>query len=326
MVFEQNAGSPACSLKLNLKDGVMDSPRQGTNERFEKVLARTETARGAVGRWKRRLRGALDQLPPSDRIAEEASRQELVATTLLAEMHRIVRGAKTAILPDYSGDGSGSMEIPLDPALTVREQAERLLKTARKGRRQAKILPQRRKALEGEYAEAEEFEICLGGEIEDSKAMKQRELLLDRLETRLLPRGLWPAPVRKREEPAPSKPVRWTLEGGWILMAGRSGTENDFLTTRIAKPDDLWFHVANVPGAHVLLRSPDGKPMVAPPELVERAASLAAWLSRMRAQAQVEVRFTERRRVRKPRKVPAGTVVMEQSRSILIKPAPPPES
>jgi predicted ribosome quality control (RQC) complex YloA/Tae2 family protein len=108
------------------------------------------------------------------------------------------------------------------------------------------------------------------------------------------------------------------------LLAGRSGTENDFLTTRIARSEDLWFHVANVPGAHVVLRSPDGRAGTPPPELVERAASLAAWLSRLRAQDTVEVRWTERKRVRKPRKAPAGTVVMDQSRSLLVRPAPPP--
>ncbi len=41
------------------------------------------------------------------------------------------------------------------------------------------------------------------------------------------------------------------------------------LTQRVALANDLWFHAAHVPGSHVILRSPDGKPATAPGELVE---------------------------------------------------------
>ena len=306
----------------------MDGSRQGTNTAFEECLERNRVACGAVQRWMRRLQGALGKLEVPATLLDWADTQERLSRTLLSEMHRIPRGATEVSLPDYSGDGTGRVRMILDPATPVREQAERMLQQARKRRREARILPERRARVEAELLEAMDWSETLGQEPgQDRLSVRERMSRLDELEARLSPRGLWPVPPRVREAAPPRLPVRWTLPDGWILMAGRSGTENDFLTTRIARPDDLWFHVANVPGSHVVLRSPDGRATSpAPAEMVERAASLAAWLSRMRAQTSVEVRYTERKRVRKPRKAPAGTVVMDQSRSILVKPAPPPNT
>jgi predicted ribosome quality control (RQC) complex YloA/Tae2 family protein len=327
----------------------MESGRQGTFESISEIRQRLEVARKALDRWARRLRGALERLELPETVRASAELLELRARTLLSHLPSIPKGSPSIRLPDYSGDGTGTIVLELDPSLPPRTCAERMLKEARKQRRNAEMIPVRKAAMERELEEIEDWKRRIeaawnaGTETsdgqEDSDASDSRndrvldrrgrralETILDALETRLLPRGLWPAPPRKREAEPERKPVRWPLKDGWILMAGRSGTENDILTTRIARPDDLWFHVANVPGAHVVLRSPDGRAATPPPELVERAASLAAWLSRLRAQANVEVRYTERKRVRKPRKAPAGTVVMEQSRSILVKPSPPPAS
>lgn len=315
----------------------MESGRQGTFDADAEIRQRQTIAQKALERWSRRLRGALERLEPPDAAQASAGLLELRARTLLAHLSSIPKGARDIELPDYGGDGTGTIVLELDPSIPPRACAERMLKESRKQRRNAEMIPVRQAAMEQELEEIEDWKRRIGsfGE-EDSEvsnplrraefraARRQLEKALDELEARLLPRGLWPVPPRKREAEPERKPVRWTLKDGWILMAGRSGTENDILTTRIARPDDLWFHVANVPGAHVVLRSPDGRAATAPPELVERAASLAAWLSRLRAQGSVEVRYTERKRVRKPRKAPAGTVVMEQSRSILIQPAPPP--
>lgn len=324
----------------------MDSGRQGTFDSAVEIRLRTGIARKALQRWEKRLAGAIGTLPDPERETAQAERAELLARTLLAHLGAVAKGATTARLPDYGGDGTGFVEIEVDPARGARGTAEDMLRRARKQRRGAAMAPRRRGMLERELDEigiwrgrldaaaagvepeasgTEDASAAPGGGRKDARrAVRLLEGILDDLQARLLPRGLWPMPPRTREAPAPREPVRWALDDGWILMAGRSGTENDFLTTRIARPDDLWFHVANVPGAHVVLRSPDGRSAPPPPAHVEQAAAVAAWLSRLRAQERVEVRYTERRRVRKPRKAPAGTVVMEQSRSILVRPAPPP--
>lgn len=229
----------------------------------------------------------------------------------------------------WQEDGPHQVTVELNPALSVRAQADDWFQQAKKWRRAIQHQAQRRITLEQELEQANAWvdRLHLWSDPElDRKLARQALRELEKLQKQLLPRGLWPQPPGKRDAPRPLGPIRWDLEDGWFVLAGKSGTENDFLTTRLALPHDLWFHVAHIPGAHVILRSPDGKPKTPPPACLERAAGLAAWLSRYRAQEKVEVRYTERKNVRKPRKVPAGTVVMDQSKSILVRPQGPPRT
>ncbi|HNY31785.1 MAG TPA: NFACT RNA binding domain-containing protein [Fibrobacteria bacterium] len=302
-----------------------DSPpsRQGTFHELDQTL---RIAIGAVGRWKRRTEKAMGQYVPSEELTRKASLLEARARALVAS-GSLPTGTHRLDLTLWLEDGPLQETVDLDPATAPRIQAERWFSQARKWRRAILHQTTRRTSLEEELLLASQWQdrFALWQSPEtDAKTARQALRELENLRRKLLCRGLWPQPPGKRDEPRPLGPIRWDLENGWYALAGKSGTENDFLTTRLAQPHDLWFHVANVSGAHVILRSPDGKPRTPPPTCLEQAAGLAAWLSRYRAQEKVEVRFTERKHVRKPRKAPAGTVQMDQSRSILVRPQAPP--
>lgn len=310
---------------MNPNNAGSPPSRQGALQELDQTL---RIATGAVARWVRRTEKALSQLVPSTDLSRRAASWEARARALTTA-GTLPRGIQRLELTLWMDDGPVQETVELDPALPPRAQAEAWFAQAKKWRRAILHQASRQSILEQELAVAqgwqEKFRLWADPEL-DRKAAREALRELESLQKRLLPRGLWPQPPGKRDDPRPLGPVRWDLEDGWFLLAGKSGTENDFLTTRLALPHDLWFHVANIPGAHVILRSPDGKPKTVPPSCLEKAAGLAAWLSRYRAQEKVEVRYTERKNVRKPRKVPAGTVVMEQSRSILVRPQGPPRA
>lgn len=300
------------------------------------LLAELTLARKAVARWARRQENALARLPDPALALAEADRLERITRSLLAHRDRIRPGAVSVRIPDYGADGVTEVEVALDPAQSFESLTRARFHKATKLRRAAAAHGERVAALgrEGEEAAAwgaKLAEFCQQLEHPEPESVKLLRRVrkeagrdLERLRHRLLSRGLWPQAPRSKEEVPPAAPIRWDLPGGWILWAGRSGSENDLLTTRVARADDLWFHAAHVPGSHVILRSPGAKPMPAPPELVEMAAGVAAWLSKLRAQEVAEVHCTEKRHVRKPRKAPVGTVTMEHARLLRVKPLPPP--
>jgi predicted ribosome quality control (RQC) complex YloA/Tae2 family protein len=271
----------------------------------------------------------------------EADHLEGMTRSLLAHRDRVRLGAPSVRIPDYGQEGIPEVEVPLDPALDLASQAKARFAKASRLRRTAAGHGARTEAILTEIVTAREWQARLASLApslhpaprEDGsvpwigrKERKEIERALDELERRLVPRGLWPRPPRKREEPAPGAPLRFDLEGGWTLWAGRSGTENDLLTTRLARADDLWFHAAHVPGSHVILRAPGARPVPPPPALMERAAATAAWLSKLRNQEWAEVHWTAKRHVRKPRKAPPGTVAMEHYQVLRVRPAAPPSS
>jgi len=88
----------------------------------------------------------------------------------------------------------------------------------------------------------------------------------------------------------------------------------------VAKPDDWWFHVREMPGSHVILQDPPG----ADPnrQILQRAAAIAAYHSKARTAGVVAVSGTRVRDVSKPRGAKAGTVHIRHEQVFKVRPAP----
>ena len=112
--------------------------------------------------------------------------------------------------------------------------------------------------------------------------------------------------------------------GGSRILVGRSPIENAELTFNVARPNDLWFHARNTPGAHVILQRGD---RVEPPaEDLELAASLAAHFSRARESRRVDVDYTLRKHVRKRPAAAPGLVFYTEAKTLTVAPRSAPES
>ena len=101
-------------------------------------------------------------------------------------------------------------------------------------------------------------------------------------------------------------------------FVGRSPTGNAELPFRVARPDDLWFHARNIPGAHVVLRL--DAPREASEAELQAAAALAAFHSKARAADKVEVDYTRRKYVRKQAGGAPGLVWYTNARTVLVAP------
>nr|MEE4269953.1 NFACT RNA binding domain-containing protein [Candidatus Krumholzibacteria bacterium] len=116
---------------------------------------------------------------------------------------------------------------------------------------------------------------------------------------------------------------RYTLPGGWVVLAGKNDQDNDQLSLKVAKANDYWFHVKGMPGSHVLLQVPAGEE----PDnaTIKEAAAVAAWHSKKREAKQVAVSCTRARYVTKPRGAKPGTVEIRKEKVLKVRPAVPEE-
>jgi predicted ribosome quality control (RQC) complex YloA/Tae2 family protein len=118
--------------------------------------------------------------------------------------------------------------------------------------------------------------------------------------------------------PPPSGVLEYELPDGWRAFAGRTDAANDYVSLKLARANDRWFHVRGMPGGHVVLRvdaerAPDRATL-------ERAAGLAAYHSKARAGGVVAVSMTEGRHVSKPRGAKAGTVEIRKESVLKVRP------
>ncbi|HWA32494.1 MAG TPA: NFACT RNA binding domain-containing protein [Cyclobacteriaceae bacterium] len=122
----------------------------------------------------------------------------------------------------------------------------------------------------------------------------------------------------KERESKQSLPYREFEFKGYQIWVGKNAGANDQLTLKYSFKDDLWLHSKDVAGSHVLIKYQAGKPF--PRDVIERAASLAAWYSKRKNESLCPVAFTPKKYVRKRKGDPAGAVVVEREEVILVEP------
>ena len=116
----------------------------------------------------------------------------------------------------------------------------------------------------------------------------------------------------------PHKLFRFENHEGFDIFIGRNAKNNDLLTQQFSFKEDLWFHVRDAQGSHVLLKYKAGKTFPIP--VIERAAALAAWHSKKRNEGLAAVIMTKKKFVRKPKGLPEGMVVLDREEVLMIEP------
>lgn len=114
---------------------------------------------------------------------------------------------------------------------------------------------------------------------------------------------------------------RSVMVDGFEVLIGKGDAENDQLTFKVADNLDVWFHVASVPGSHVVIRNPD-KLSELPRHVLERAAELAAFHSKARDGGKVEVHMARIADISKPRGFAPGKVILKKWTGLRVYPKP----
>ena len=105
---------------------------------------------------------------------------------------------------------------------------------------------------------------------------------------------------------------------GFKIWVGKNAVSNDQLTFKHSYKEDLWLHVRDVAGSHVIIKYQSGKPF--PKNVIERAAQLAAYNSKRKNDSLCPVAYTPRKYVRKRKGDPAGAVIVEREEVIMVEP------
>ena len=118
------------------------------------------------------------------------------------------------------------------------------------------------------------------------------------------------------------KPYRTFRVGDYDVLVGKGSRDNDELTFDVAAAHDVWLHVGGgTPGSHVVIRNAARAEV--PHDVLEAAASLAAWYSKSRGAPFAKVDWCKRSDVSKPKGAPAGLVELRKHKTIKVKPRLP---
>lgn len=295
-----------------------DARRREVTARVARLRRDLVASKRKAERAVRSLEGDLARV---DAAAEDRHRGELLKTVL----SRVPRGASEVAVADWNRDGATTV-VPLDPAVDVHANMERYFKRYRKYASARDTVEER---LLGALERVATCEAHLGAvdalarraETDAPKAIADAlEGILDAA-TPLLPRAPSPAAPDRRDADQAALPYRrFAAADGTAILVGRGGADNDRLTFQVARGNDVWLHARDAPGSHVVIRRAGAAP-IAHETLVD-AALLAAWHSRLRGDGAIDVMYTERKHVRRPRGASAGRVTTAAARTLTVRADP----
>lgn len=229
---------------------------------------------------------------------------------ILAYMGAISPGADVLEAWAYEGN---PVRIPLRPDLTPQENADRLFRKAKKAKAGAGGAAEQLARLETEAAE-------IDAALAAAEAAGGLDELRSLHETALRRRWLHQQEhhAHRHERPFEGHAVRETLSPqGWRILYGENAAANEYLTLRLAKPDDWWMHVRTAPGSHVVIVT-HRQPERVPPDTIKFAAELAVRHSSAKHARYVPVDYCLRKHVRRPKGAAPGAVVYSREKTIYV--------
>lgn len=276
----------------------------------ERLLERALTK---IARRREAIRGDLDKIGQADQIAAQAQ-------WLVAAAARAPRGATSLTITDWSSGEAVEKSFPLDPSKSAKEQVDAMFKRAKRLRLGARVAEERLAQTETQL----EALVAAKAEVAAASALPAIEAALQSAK-RAAPRDVTlPSQLAsgaKTKKPAERRPYRaFFARSGRRLLVGKGAADNDALTLHHARPHDLWLHAKERTGGHVIVPLDRGQTCCAE-DLVD-AAHLAAHFSEAREEKVVDVEYTDRRYLRKPKGSPPGFVVVDREKVLVLRVEP----
>lgn len=288
-------------------------------EEFYHATASRNLTGAAHSDLKRQLEQVLDRLRAKrTKITRELEKslgheeERIQGEILTAFASQVEPGSRQVTLPNFYEDNRPET-IQLNPDKTAIENAQDFFRRAKKRKRAVQLLEGERTAVKHDI---EYLEGCLL--IVDDAELKE----LEELRMELVQQEFLRARRKERHNPkktanSASKYMRLQSSDGYQILVGRNNSQNDMLTFRRSQADDLWFHVKDQPGSHVVVRS-SGEEV--PTTTIEEAAVVAAYFSKGRDSSNVAVDYTRIRHVWKPSGARPGFALYKEQKTLFVTP------
>ena len=256
------------------------------------------------------------------RQAEELRRK---GELLKGVLHLIKPGDSVVTAIDY--ETGEKWVIPIDPKLSAAKNLEAYFSRYQKDLRGISAIQQQMLALEKSRSRLEGLRDQLRQllQVEETDLSAVRALASESGMRRLLARHYpvhkidIPAirPANKQAVPSGLRPKRYRSESGFEIWVGRNEEGNDYLTTRLAHGNDLFFHLEGYPGSHVVLRTQGSANP--PSDAILDACELAVHFSKQREVTRADVHVAPAKYVRKPRGAKPGLVFVSKGKTIHLR-------
>lgn len=301
-----------CCESLNLAIRTFFSKSLAKDEREKEILKLFRIAKRALKKLSGREKRIELDLGEAERYEEFKRYGDL----LMMNKSSIKKGQTSVQLTDIFDSSQSTVEIPIDLKLGATANAQRYYKKHKKAKDALNTINKRGSETKSRIDHLKELMNRLN-RVDGEKDIEDIRRDLSHLGLLKLA-----GPSLGKEKQKKSAFRTFLTKTGWEILVGRNNKENDLLTFKVARPDDIWFHAQGVPGSHVVLKKKEKKAEPSSGE-IRQAAEIAAYFSKAREEKKAEVAYTFAKYVRKPKGAKPGLALVEREKAIVVKPGLP---
>jgi predicted ribosome quality control (RQC) complex YloA/Tae2 family protein len=248
-------------------------------------------------------------------VADEASHANFedhkkIGDLLLANVSSAKRNGNQVKLVDYFAGEGAEIELQIDEKTTLPDEASRRFSLYSRSKRALTEIAKRLELARADLAKLKVQE----SRLEEIVAARDEIALVDFIS----PAGMAAAPADKKKRSRVPGARQYLSSDGFEILVGRAARDNDQLTFKVARPNDLWLHAADYPGSHVIVRNATRGEI--PHGTIVEAAQLAAYFSQANKDPKVDVHYTQRKFLSKPKGAAPGLVRLSRFKNLTVTP------
>lgn len=278
---------------------IKESSEKEFNNLYSKFQQRIEKALNKLLNQKEKIIKLEDAQNLADKYRN-------IAELLVSQRNPKILTGENFILKDWDGK---IIDINLKKEKTLLENAEIYFKKAKSVIIERKKLAEQLPKIEQKIDSLE----SILKELKEINRLKELEKIMKKNTD--YSKGLIEINERTHRE---EKFRKFILSDKYILYVGKDAANNDELTMKFAKPNDIWLHARGVGGSHCVIKSAVKETI--PKEILEKAAQISAYYSQSRNAKFTPVIYTEKKHVRKPRGANPGQVLVAKEKVIMVEP------
>ena len=271
----------------------------------QKSQAVRKTVSNLVQRLTRKL--AIQEKELTNTYDRERLRQ--FGDIVTANLHRITKGQRILQAEDFYDENMAVVDIPLSVTLSPQQNAAKYYKDYAR-------MKTAEKELTRQIALGQEEREYLQSVLEELNRA-ETEAELEEIRQELQMGGYLRADGKKRMKQAKSKPMEFVSTDGYYIYVGRNNRQNEELTFKWARRDDLWLHASKVHGSHVIIACGGTTP---PDDTITQAAQLAAYYAETTGGQNIPVDVTNVKQVKKTPGAKPGMVIYHTYRTVIVNP------
>ena len=289
--------------------GLLDS-FYTLRDRKDAIRQKSQAVRKTVSNLVQRLTKKLAIQEKELTATYDRERLRQLGDIVTANIHRVTKGQTVLRAEDFYDEDMKTIEIPLSPILSPQQNAAKFYKDYTRMKNAEKELTRQMEIAR------EELQYLKSVLDELNRAQTEQEL--EEIRQELQAGGYVKADAGKRRiKQSKLPPMRFESTDGYPIYVGRNNRQNDELTFKLARKDDLWLHASKVHGSHVIISCGGTTP---PDDTVTQAAQLAAYYSESTGGQNIAVDVTPLKQVKKIPSGKPGMVIYHTYRTVIANP------